>query len=74
MIKNARIACKEKRLNCEFIGFKKCRLNYKRKECKTSYTNLTNESLRNCPTLYKFCNGDLNNFFLLLRKGIYPNG
>ena len=22
--------------------------------------------------MYKFCNGDLNKFFLLLRKGIYP--
>ena len=28
--------------------------------------------LKNFPTLYKFCNGDLNKFFLLLRKGIYP--
>ena len=23
-------------------------------------------------TLYKFCNGDLNKFFLLLGKGMYP--
>ena len=22
--------------------------------------------------MYKFCNGDFNNFFLLLRKGVYP--
>ena len=28
--------------------------------------------IKNFPTLYKFCNGDLNKFFLLLRKGIYP--
>ena len=28
--------------------------------------------LKNFPTLYKFCNGDLNKIFLLLRKGIYP--
>ena len=60
------------RLNCEFIGFKNGRLNYKCKECKKSYTKLTNESIKNFPTLYKFCNGDLNKFFLLLRKGIYP--
>ena len=33
---------------------------------------LTNESIKNCPTLYKFCHGDLNKYFLLLRKGIYP--
>ena len=36
-----------------------------------SYTKLTNESIKNFPTLYKFCNGDINKFFLLLRKGIY---
>ena len=63
---------KKIRLNCEFIGFKNGRLNYKCKECKKSHTKLTNESIKNFPTLYKFCNGDLNKFFLLLRKGIYP--
>ena len=30
---------------------------------------VANESIKNFPTLYKFCNGDLNKFFLLLRKG-----
>ena len=59
-------------LNCEFIGFKNDRLNYKCKECKKSYIKSTNESIKNFPTLYKFCNDDLNKFFLLLRKGIYP--
>ena len=47
-------------------------MNYKCKECKKSYTKVTNESIKNFPTLYKFCNGDLNTFFLPLRKGIYP--
>ena len=60
------------RLNCEFIGFKNGRLNYKCKECKKSCTKLTNESIKSFPTLYKFRNGDLNKIFLLLRKGIYP--
>ena len=63
---------KKIRLNCEFIGFKTGRLNYKCKECKKSNTKLANKSIKNFPTLYKFCNGDLNKFFLLLRKGIYP--
>ena len=58
---------KKIRLNCEFIGFK----NYKCKECKKSYTKVTNESIKNFPTLYKFCNGDLDKFFLLLGEGIY---
>ena len=63
---------KKIRLSCEFVGFKNGRLNYKCKECKKSYTKVANESIKNFPTLYKFCNGDLNKFFLLLRKGIYP--
>ena len=63
---------KENKLNCEFVGFKNGRLNYKCKECKTSCRKTVNGSSLNVPTLYKFCNGDLNKFFLLLRKGIYP--
>ena len=74
MIKNVKNAWKEKkiRLNCEFIGFKNGRLNYKCKECKTSYTKVPNGSINNFPTLYKFRNANLSKFFLLLRKGIYP--
>ena len=37
---------KKIRLNCEFIGFKNGRLNYKYKECKASYTKLANESIK----------------------------
>ena len=51
---------KKIRLNCEFIGFKNGRSNYKCKECKKSYTKVANESIKNFPTLYKFCNGDLS--------------
>ena len=47
-------------------------MNYKCKECKKSYTKLANESIKNFTTLYKFCNGDPNKFYLLLREGIYP--
>ena len=59
-------------MNCEFIGFKNGRLNYKCKECKKSCTKLTTESIKNFPTLYKFYNGDLDKFFLVLRKGANP--
>ena len=46
-----RMERKKIRLNCEFIGFKNGRLNYKCKECKKSYTKLTNESIKN----FKYC-------------------
>ena len=62
---------KKIRLDCKFIGFKNGRLKYKCKESKKSYTKVANESIKNVPTVYKFCNGDLNKLFLLLRKGIY---
>ena len=47
-------------------------MNYKYKECKKSYTKVANESIKSFPTLYKFCNGEFNKFFLLLRKCTYP--
>ena len=52
MIKNANNCMERKkiRLNCEFIGFKNCRLNYKCKECKKSYTKVANGSSKNFPT------------------------
>ena len=61
---------KKIRSNCEFVEFKNDRLNYKCKECKKSYAKLINESIKNFPALYKFCNVDLDKFFLLLKKGI----
>ena len=56
----------------EFIGFKKDRLNYRCKECKGTSTKPVNELIEKFPKMYQFCNGDLNKFVLLLRKGVYP--
>ena len=39
-----------------------------RKKCY----KLINEAIKNFPNMYKFCNGSLNKFVLLLRKGVYP--
>ena len=44
-----RMERKRIRLNCEFIGFKNGRLNYKCKECKKSCTKVANESIKNFP-------------------------
>ena len=49
-IKNVKNAWKEKN-KVESIGFKNGRLNYKCKECKKSYTKVTNESFKSFPTL-----------------------
>ena len=59
---------KKLRLNCEFIGFKNGRLNYNCKECKKSYTKVANKSIKNFPTLYKFCIGDLKVFSAIKKR------
>ena len=53
---------------CEFIGFKNNRLNYRCKECKETSTKSINELIEKFPSVYQY----LNKFVLLLRKGVYP--
>ena len=57
---------------CKFIGFKKSKLNYRCKECKGTSTKSINDLIKKFARMYQFCNGDLNKFVLLLRKGVYP--
>ena len=57
---------------CDFIGFRNNRLNYRCKECKGISTKSINGLIEKFPRMYQFCNGDLNKFVLLLRKGVYP--
>ena len=58
---------------CDFIGFKNNRLNYRCKECKETCTKSINELIEKFPRMYQFCIGDINEFVLLLRKGVYPS-
>ena len=73
MIKNARNAWKGQILGwiVNLSDFKMADWIINAKNAEKPYNKLTNESITNFPTLYKFCNGDLDKFFLLLRKGIY---
>ena len=57
---------------CEFIGLKNNRLNYRSKEYNGTSTKSVNELIEKFPRMYKFCNGDLNKFVMLLRKIVYP--
>ena len=57
---------------CCFVGLKNNRLIYKCKECKEEWKRPINELIENFPSIYQFCNGNLNKFVLLLRKGVYP--
>ena len=55
---------------CEFIGFKNNRLNYRCKECNEISTKSINGLIQKFPRMYQFCNGDRNDFVLLLRKSV----
>ena len=57
---------------CEFIEFRNNRLNHSCKEDNGIFTKSINELTEKVPKTYQFCNGDLNKFVLLLRKGVYP--
>ena len=57
---------------CDFIGFKNNKLNYKCKECGKKCFMSINESIKKFLIMYQFCDGDVNKFVFLLRKGVYP--
>ena len=57
---------------CCFVRLKNNILIYKCKECKEEWKRPINELTKNFPSAYQFCNGDLNKFIFLLRKGVYP--
>ena len=56
---------------CEFIGFKNNRLNYRCKECNGISNKSINDLIKKFPDTYKFCSGDNDKFVLLLSEWIY---
>ena len=57
---------------CCFVRLKNNRLIYKCKECKEEWKKPINELIEKFPSIYQFCDGDLNRFVLSLRKGVFP--
>ena len=53
--------------NFNSIECKSCMENNRCKECKKLIEGL----IKKFPSIYQFCNGDLNKFILLLRKDVY---
>ena len=49
------------------------KLVYKCGECKKEWEEpLDHKLIESFPSVYEFCDGDLDRFVLLLRKGVYP--
>ena len=57
---------------CSFNGLKNNRLIYRCKEYKEEWKRPIEGLIEKFPSIYWFCNDDLNKFVLLLRKGVYP--
>ena len=72
--KNTKNVRKEKKIKsvCDFIELKNNKLNYKCEESKKRWLKPINGFTKTFPNLNQFCNGDINKFVLLLRKGLYP--
>ena len=57
----------------DYMITKDDQLIFRRFECKNDYEKEFNKELiKTCANKYEFCNGDINKFILLLRKGVYP--
>ena len=55
------------------MSFKDNQLIFESFECKKNHGEDFNKDLINrFANTYEFCNGDINEFVLLLRKGVYP--
>ena len=57
---------------CGLIGLKNNELYYKCKKCNNKSYESINRLIKKFPNTYRFCNGNVNKFALLLRKGVYP--
>ena len=53
------------------MSIKKNKLIFQCLECKKNYKKDYKELIKRFENTYEFCNGDTNNFILLLRKGVY---
>ena len=60
------------RSKCKFIELKHKRLKYISKEYNDISAKSIDELIKKFPRTYKVCDGNLNKFVLLLRKGVYP--
>ena len=65
--------CADCKSNLDYIKTKNEKLILECYNCKQRYRKKFNKELiKRFASTYEFCNNDLNNFVLLLRKGVYP--
>ena len=66
--------CIDRKSYLDYMTTKDEKLTYRCFRCKKNYEkNFNEELIQRFANTYEFCNGDLNKFILLLRKGVYPH-
>ena len=66
--------CKDCESTLEYINAEDSKVVFKCLNCNKDYNKNFNEELINrFSSTYNFCEGDINKFILLLRKGVYPS-
>ena len=64
--------CKDFKSELDYMSVKNNQLIFQRLECKKNYDKDCNKELiKRLGSTYRFCNGDINHFILLLRRGVY---
>ena len=65
--------CKDCESYLDYVTVKENKLIFRCFNCKKSYEkDFNKELIQRFVNIHEFCNGDLNKFILLLRKGVYP--
>ena len=65
--------CRDCKFELYYMSFEDNQLIFQCFECKRNYMkDFNKESIKRFVNTYEFCNGDINKFILLLRKGVYP--
>ena len=60
-------------LYLDYVTIKDNQLIFRCFSCRKNYEeDFNKELIQKFANIYEFCNGDLNNLILLLRKGVYP--
>ena len=67
--------CRDKncKSECEFKRVKNNKVSYNCKKCSREQLKPINRLIKKFSNTYEFCNGDINKFTLLMRKGVYPH-
>ena len=64
--------CKDCKSELDYMSIKNNQLIFQCLEYKKNYKKDYKELIKRFANTYEFCNGDINKFILLLRKGVYP--